>query len=200
MEANIIPVLPVIFIAIMFMAYNYARFGNPLEFGHNYLPEFVRAQDGQFSLNYLFPNLKQLLTNFITFGDNFKLDFPMPFAFFIANPLYIAALYRAIKEIIKTHKISITRLIFLCSIVLNLILICCHRTLGAWQFGARYTCDMLPFVLLCMLITKQKSESDINLLNGEVAYVQKLDKFEISCIIFAIVLNFFGIFVMWQNS
>ena len=34
------------------MGYNLARFGNPLEFGHNYLPEFTRAADGQFSFAY----------------------------------------------------------------------------------------------------------------------------------------------------
>ena len=185
------------------MAYNYARFGNPLEFGHNYLPEFTRPGNTQFSLTHLLPNLQQLFTNFITITDNFKLNFPMPFVFFIANPLFIAGLYRATKDIIITHKISITRLIFLFSILLNLILICCHRTLGAWQFGARYTCDMLPFVLLCMLITKQKfpedSASNITLLDGETAHIAKLDRFEIICIIFGIILNFFGIFVMWKG-
>ena len=25
-------------------------------------------------------------------------------------------------------------------------IICCHRTLGGWQFGNRYLLDMLPFV------------------------------------------------------
>ena len=42
-------------------AYNFARFGSVTEFGHNYLPEFVRAENGQFSLTYLVPNLLQLL-------------------------------------------------------------------------------------------------------------------------------------------
>ena len=35
-------------IAACYAAYNYARFGNPFEFGHNYLPEFTRAQSGSF--------------------------------------------------------------------------------------------------------------------------------------------------------
>ena len=43
------------------MALNAARFGNPMEFGHNYLPEFVRAEKGQFSLSYAMGHLKQLL-------------------------------------------------------------------------------------------------------------------------------------------
>ena len=39
-------------VAACYAAYNYARFGNIFEFGHNYLPEFTRARDGQFSLSY----------------------------------------------------------------------------------------------------------------------------------------------------
>src|SRR5699024_8149717 len=41
--------LPAALAAACMMGYNLARFGNPLEFGHNYLPEFTRAADGQFS-------------------------------------------------------------------------------------------------------------------------------------------------------
>ena len=29
-----------------------------------------------------------------------------------------------------------------------LVLTCMHRTLGGWQFGARYTCDVLPVAYL----------------------------------------------------
>ena len=36
-------------IACAYAAYNYMRFGDPLEFGHNYLPEFTRADHGQLS-------------------------------------------------------------------------------------------------------------------------------------------------------
>ena len=35
--------------------------------------------------------------------------------------------------------------------VLNLLFLLMHRTLGGWQFGARYTVDMLAFVLLAIL-------------------------------------------------
>lgn len=53
--------LPAVVMAACMMAYNFARFGSVTEFGHNYLPEFVRAENGQFSLTYLVPNLLQLL-------------------------------------------------------------------------------------------------------------------------------------------
>ena len=53
--------LPAVVMAACMMAYNFARFGSVTESGHNYLPEFVRAENGQFSLTYLVPNLLQLL-------------------------------------------------------------------------------------------------------------------------------------------
>ena len=42
--------LPAAAVAVGMMAYNYVRFGSVTEFGHNYLPEFTRADYGQFSL------------------------------------------------------------------------------------------------------------------------------------------------------
>ena len=49
-------------VALALGAYNYARFGNPLEFGHNYLPEFTRDPDQpQFGLQYVAGNIANLL-------------------------------------------------------------------------------------------------------------------------------------------
>ncbi len=53
--------LPAVAVAVCMMVYNWVRFGSVVEFGHNYLPEFTRAEHGQFSLHYLLPNLRQLL-------------------------------------------------------------------------------------------------------------------------------------------
>lgn len=200
-KKDILPLIPVVFIAIILMSYNWIRFGNVLEFGHNYLPEFTNSPNGQFNIAYTYGNLVQLLTSPITIDDRFNINFPMPFMFYIANPLYLLAMYRSIKDIIKSHKISVTRLIILVSIIINIFLLCCHKTLGGWQFGARYTCDMLPFVLLCIVITKQtiSTNNATQLLNEESVYVASLDRFEIACILFGIILNIFGIFVLWQN-
>jgi len=55
-------------VAAAYGAYNYVRFGNPFEFGHNYLPEFLRAEHGQLSFHYLWDNLKAFL-----FGSPFSL-------------------------------------------------------------------------------------------------------------------------------
>ena len=53
--------IPVALIAATMMWYNYIRFDNPLEFGHNYLPEFVGSEHGQFDIYYLKDNLLKLL-------------------------------------------------------------------------------------------------------------------------------------------
>ena len=40
---NIYSVIPMVHIGVSYMALNYARFGNALQFGHDYLPEFTRS-------------------------------------------------------------------------------------------------------------------------------------------------------------
>ena len=179
---NIKPLIPAMIVAIIYMIYNYIRFDNILEFGHNYLPEFTREVDGQFSINYLFPNLKALFFNRINIGDRLTLNFEMPFSFLIANPIILVFFYRCIKTIVKKEKVNVLRYLIVVAILINIILICLHRTLGGWQFGARYTCDFVPFVLLGIIISK----------DNKVNKLIKLDKFEIMCIIFGILLNVFG--------
>jgi hypothetical protein len=36
--------------------------------------------------------------------------------------------------------------------LLNFALLLCHKTMGGWQFGARYTVDLLPFALFYLLL------------------------------------------------
>lgn len=129
------------------MAYNAARFGSPLEFGHNYLPEFVRAELGQFHISYLLPNLKRLLFSPVTLTDG-RLSFSRfnGFLFYAANPLYLVLFGNQIIHVMR-RDVGWEGLLIAGGIVLELLLLCMHRTLGGLQFGARYTCDMLPFAL-----------------------------------------------------
>lgn len=205
LKENILPLTPVILIALIYMWYNYIRFDNPFEFGHNYLPEFMNSENGQFSYTYLKGNLKQLFFDFIVIDNKLNLEFKMPFVFFIANPFFIVAFYRAVKNIIKEHSVSLTRLLFTIGMALNIIALCFHKTLGGWQFGARYTCDFLPFAFLCFLIFKSnnkkltdKCEQPVEeLLKGEKIKPIILDRFEIFCIIFGIMLNVCGAIELW---
>lgn len=129
-------------------AYNYARFGSPLEFGHTYLPEFQREQYGQFHLSYLLPNLLQLLRP-IGFTAQLDLQFPVfnGFLFAAANPVFLWWFVR-LADKVRHRRFAFTDALALTGFATGLAALCLHRTLGGWQFGARYTVDLIPFVLL----------------------------------------------------
>lgn len=188
---NIVPLIPTIIIGIIYMIYNYVRFDSIFEFGHNYLPEFVNAEYGQFSIHYLLNNLKSLFFNGISFNNKLNMSFGMPFSFFIANPIFIIYFYRSIQNIIKKKDKSFLRIMIFIFTFFNIIFICLHRTLGAWQFGARYTCDILPFIFLGIIWKKNKK--------GEIMKLE-LSKFELVCIVFGIILNVFGVIIMYTNK
>ncbi len=138
---------PVI-VGLLLMGYNFARFGNPLEFGHNYLPEFMREETGQFHISYLWPNLKNMFFTAITMENGrLKFDIFGSFPFYIANPLFIVLLVRQVQALLRKN-ITAEGILLTAGILLGLVCLCMHRTLGGWQFGARYTCDLLPFALL----------------------------------------------------
>lgn len=168
---------PVALLAAGMMAYNAARFGSVLEFGHNYLPEFQRAAHGQFSLSYLLPNLLNLLRP-VTIDAAGRLQFEHfnGFCLFIANPLFLywglagaAAVRQAwicrnekngkkstdCKNLVPDAAPALPfphggLALGLCFAAVTL-LTCMHRTLGGWQFGARYLVDLQIYPLLWFL-------------------------------------------------
>lgn len=187
---NIKPVIPTIFIAGLYMWYNYIRFDNILEFGHNYLPEFINSQYGQFNSHYLLPNLKALFFNFVHIDNKLHITFDWPFSFFIANPAILLFYYRCFKNVFKIKKVDRLRVMIFASTLINIIFICMHDTLGAVQFGARYACDILPFIFLGIIWYKNSKKKLIPI---------KLDRFEIFLIIFGIILNIFGAITIYKN-
>ena len=135
-------------VAVALMGYNFARFGNPLEFGHNYLPEFTRTETGQFHISYLLPNLKNMFLSPISMEEGrLKFDIFGSFPFYIANPLFLVLFVRQIQNL-RRKNTTAEGVLLSVGILLGLLCLCMHRTLGGWQFGARYTCDLLPFALL----------------------------------------------------
>ncbi|MEA5059628.1 MAG: hypothetical protein VB049_06290 [Candidatus Pelethousia sp.] len=145
--------IPAALVGGAYMWYNWARFGNPLEFGHNYLPEFTQAQMGQFHPGYLLQNLKNILLRPVTIDAQGRFSFPYfdGFLFYIANPLYLLLAAKAVRDI-RAKRMEALRFCLLGAIVLELLLLCAHKTFGGWQFGARYTVDMLPMVLAYLVL------------------------------------------------
>lgn len=136
-----------------YMWYNYARFDNPFEFGHNYLPEFTESTYGQFSLQYLGENLKNLFFRPVRMDASGRLSFTYfnSFMFYIANPMFLLLFARVFQDLRK-RRMEPMRATLLIAMAANILLLCLHKTLGGWQFGARYTVDLLPLALFYLLL------------------------------------------------
>lgn len=138
-----------ILLAASYMLLNYARFKNPLEFGHNYLPEFTRSEMGQFNIGYLGKNLGELFRipeidavtgsiKFYTFGCQ---------AIWSITPIAVVFVVLCFRMIIqRKYKKDTSNTILIFAVMIHLLIILCHRTLGGWQFGNRYLVDMLPYI------------------------------------------------------
>lgn len=152
------PLLPAVLAAACMMGYNLARFGNPLEFGRSYLPEFVRSPEGQFSLTYLLQNLTNLLRP-ITLDGDLQLHFAIfnGFFFLAANPLFLLCLLRGISVTVRRDTrnpalpLPTRGWVLALGGGITVLLLCLHRTLGGWQFGTRYLIDLFPWVILWFL-------------------------------------------------
>ena len=141
-------------LAALYLGLNMARFGNPFEFGHNYLPEFVRAEEGQFSFEYLQKNWAELFrwpkvdassgrVQFFTYGGQMM---------FAINPIFpLATFVIALDGLKRRMRLDVGRMLLLSGTAAHLLIVLCHRTLGGWQFGNRYLVDMLPYVFCGML-------------------------------------------------
>ncbi len=146
-------------VAACLMLYNYARFGSVLEFGHNYLPEFTRSEEGQFSLSYVPQNLCNLLLRPITLNSRLSIEYPLfdGFMFYIANPMFLIWFGAVIWDI-RRKSIDVVRWCLIAAVLAELLLLCAHKTLGGWQFGARYTVDMLPMALMYLALGKREPD------------------------------------------
>ena len=58
--------------------------------------------------------------------------------------------------------------------VYNLVLVLVHNTFGGWQFGARYTVDLLPYVLWYFMRCGRKMPKRWELLLGAFAVLFNL--------------------------
>jgi hypothetical protein len=131
--------LPLAVVGVLAGAYNFVRFGNFLEFGHNYLPEFQSAK--QFSLSYLPVNFLEILKlpgTEAAFWPRFNGTL-----FFLVNPAYVL-----MASSLCRGRFGLKKLIYVLCLVVHVVLTLCHKTMGGWQFGARYMVDMLPFMLV----------------------------------------------------
>lgn len=146
-------------IAASYMLLNWARFGNPIEFGHNYLPEFTRSALGQFHLSYVPEHIQMLLRlpgwNALEGKAIFYTGETM--AFWLVNPMYLCMIAACVYGIVRRQHRDAAIMIALMATV-HTFIICLHKTLGAWQFGNRYMVDMLPYCFVGLLLCMPRDE------------------------------------------
>ena len=144
--------LPPLAVGVFLMVLNYARFGSVLEFGHNYLPEFAEESvHGQFWLGYIPQNLGRMFR--LPAVENHRLVFPVfdGVALWLVSPIFLAWLYFGCKGVWQCRRDPAS---WLCLVLpaLHILFLCAHKTLGGWQFGNRYTVDLLPCIFLGLLL------------------------------------------------
>lgn len=131
--------------------YNFIRFGSILEFGHNYLPEFMAAEYGQFHLSYFWDNFTNLFRP-VTLNAALGLEFEIfnGFCLFAANPIYLLWVI-TIAQRVYQRKYTLQEGLCAVLMCISIALLCCHKTMGGWQFGVRYLIDYIPYIWLCAL-------------------------------------------------
>jgi len=175
-KKNLYQLIPIVIVGIFLATLNYVRFGNPIEFGHNYLPEFDPSSPSytgvQFSFGYLKSNLISLFKLPTFYNGRWHWDTFNGIFFILPNIIYISFIVSIIGAPIHNwwqnshskdgtkHKIDSKFIILVIVVVaiLHIIFTCVHKTMGGWHWGNRYIIDTTPAVFLatCYLMKDKK--------------------------------------------
>ncbi|MDI9519577.1 MAG: hypothetical protein QM308_00210 [Bacillota bacterium] len=141
-------------VAVLYAWYNCIRFNNPLEFGHNHLPEFSFQGGTQFSLSHVIKNVKTFVLGlpFERTDAGLRLK-AFGFSLLIANPALLLMLVSAVNLLVR-KQLTTNHLLVLAFFFLHLFLLLTHRTFGGYQYGARYATDLLPYAVLFLISGK----------------------------------------------
>lgn len=143
-----------------YMILNYLRFGDVFEFGHSYLPEFVSASAGQFSITYFRDNFARLFRMPIWNGADAPLTMYTAngMALWFVNPMFVTVTIAWICALCSDWRGNIFVLAAIPVLTGTYVFIlCCHRTLGGWHFGSRYLLDVMPWLFYGLVKWKPKS-------------------------------------------
>ena len=145
-------------IAAAYAAYNYARFGNPLEFGHNHLPEFSTQGGKQFALAHIPQNAKWLFTcPPFRIQDGAIVPEMFGSSMFFSCPVFICWLVWIIKDLFR-RRMTPPKLVIIAMFCLNTFLLLMHRTMGGMQFGARYAVEMIPLCFAYFMLCPERKQ------------------------------------------
>jgi hypothetical protein len=162
---------PILTSVILFMFYNYQRFGNAFETGYKLADAWALAESQRFELlNYGLFNLKNIPTNIyyyfvksldpvlVQFNSSWgnthllkppyvKAGFP-GVSFFVASPVFLYIFGANFND--KIIKLSLLPTIAVTTVLL------CYYWPGWIQVGPRYLLDILPFLYLWLLNSFRK--------------------------------------------
>lgn len=184
-----------------YMAYNYHRFGDPFEFGHNYLPEFMRSPEGQFGLAYFKDNFNTAFKELPKIENGEFVFSRFGFAFYASNVIFAALAVLLLMNIIRTTYNGIvekkmpdknmTTYAFILVLLLatHLFLLMLHKTWGGWQFGSRYVCDLIPAAIVLFGVLFEDAYAAIDKYNKKYSFYVNVG---ITAITFAICLAVFA--------
>lgn len=141
--------------------YNYARFGNPLEFGHNYLPEFSFQGGIQFSVQHVIKNLKTFLLGLpLESTEGGPVFRKFGYSMLLACPMLLLLLVYFIRDLIK-GQMRWEKGIVLLAFLLHAFLLLLHRTFGGFQLGARYAVDLMPYAFFYLVLSPEKKRLSV---------------------------------------
>lgn len=142
-------------VAACYALYNFIRFDAPLEFGHNHLPEFSFQGGTQFSLTHIARNAQTFLTALpFEQTDTGALTFRnFGFSLFLANPALLLLLLSALYTLVR-RRFTLRHAAILLPFMLHTLLLLSHRTVGGYQWGARYFIDCIPYAILWLSLSE----------------------------------------------
>ena len=155
--------LPAAILVISYLVLNVLRFGEPFEFGHNYLPEFINSKYGQFSLHYVWDNLQKLfrlpVLNAVTGKiETFGFDGINVFTVYPLLILFIVLFFRRL-FVANAQRRAYFRLVLptlvLCTVHVFFFLM--HKTMGGAHFGNRYIADVMPVIYVLSVLSAAPS-------------------------------------------
>lgn len=201
--------LPSLALVATYILLNTLRFHNPFEFGHNYLPEFVNAKNGQFDLQYISENISHLFRMPTFDWETGKLVFPLfdGMNIFLAFPILLWYLFLLFQKLTyhawgkskKAAQSSVFQinLLIVCLSAVHLLLLTMHKTMGGAHFGNRYISDILPAVFLGigMLSVKKTDGMEMQQEKGALLRAVLFSSFFLS----GLAVNMYGVLLFYNK-
>lgn len=145
-------------VAVIYGWYNYIRFADPFEFGHNYLPEFSSQGGQQFALWHIPKNAPTFIWGLpFEWTEGKLLLKKFGFSLFLANPVLLLFMLWGLRDMMHKKMSALKALTYgLC--LLHMLLLLSHRTFGGFQYGARYGVDLIPYAALYLVQSERTPE------------------------------------------